>query len=218
MKRREAGFSFIEVLVVMGIIVVLMGMVAVVVPRVREQSKQTQSTNNVKNLVTLLIDRSIRKSWPRYDGKNFHLSLLATGSIESSNADNLAVFFSPGDTLYTLDFATPERFKDVTTQALKAGTDFHDLTSYAGRRNSGADREYIITPHKEQIVVPIVSDDDDGPVHHPDGMVIGYTNGSVKFKTWMDDLGMSAPEDPDEPEPFLGDEATVEELRGLSSE
>ena len=217
MKRREAGFSFIEVLVVMGIIVVLMGMVAVVVPRVREQSKQTQSTNNVKNLVTLLVDRSLRKSWPRYDGKNFHLSLLASGTIESSNADNLEVFFSPGDTIYTLELATPERFKDVTIQALNAGTDFHDLTSYAGRRNSGADREWVITPNKEKIGVPIVSDDDDGPVHHPAGMIIGYTNGSVKFKEWAD-LGMSRPENPDDPEPFLGDEASVEELRGLSSE
>ena len=33
MQRREAGFTFIEILVVMGIIVVLMGMVAVIVPR-----------------------------------------------------------------------------------------------------------------------------------------------------------------------------------------
>ena len=218
MKRREAGFSFIEVLVVMGIIVVLMGMVAVVVPRVQERGRQTESINNVKQLVTLLAERSINRGWPRYDGKNFHLSLVASNQISAANSDNLRAFFSPGDELYKLEIAGPERFKDITIQALKAGTDFHDLSSYAGRRNSGVDQEHLITPNKLQIVVPVISDDDDGPVHHTGGMVIGYSNASVKFKEWAEDLGMTPPENPDMPEPFLGDEATVEELRGLSSE
>ena len=82
MKRREAGFSFIEVLVVMGIIVVLMGMVAVIVPRAQEKARQTESINNVRSMAVLFSERSIRKHWPKYDGKNFVLSLVAMGVVD----------------------------------------------------------------------------------------------------------------------------------------
>ncbi|MHC5009987.1 MAG: type II secretion system protein [Planctomycetota bacterium] len=216
MKRTQAGFSFIEILVVMGIIVVLVGMVAVVVPRAQEARKRTVSINNVRNMVQLMTARNANgKPWPPYDGKNFVLSLVAYGEVDRRNPDNLTVFFSPGDGLYTLEKATPERYTEITKAALKQGTDFHELTSYAGRRN--LDRDYQITPDRESMGVPIVCDDDDGALHHPQGLVIGYTNGSVKFVEW-EDMDMLEPEDKNNPEPFLGERAEVELLRGLSSE
>lgn len=216
MQRREAGFTFIEILVVMGIIVVLMGMVAVIVPRALEASRQTQSLNNVRNMAQMMAERSIQRRWPSYDGKNFVLSLVGIGLIDKRNPDNLVVLFSPGDSLFSLEKATPERYDEVTLQALKSGTDFHELTSYAGRRN--LDRDYLITPNRQKIVIPIICDDDEGAVHHPDGLVIAYSDGKAKFVEWPDIKGMQAPDDPDNPEPFLGDNATAELLRGMSSE
>jgi len=215
MQRREAGFTFIEILVVMGIIVVLMGMVAVIVPRAQEKARQTESINNVRSMAVIFSERSIKRHWPPYDGKNFVLSLVALDLVDQRNPDNLKIFFSPGDELYTLEKATPERFKDVTKQALQSGADFHELTSYAGRRNS--DRDYMITPDRMKMVVPMICDDDDGALHHPDGLVMGYTDGSAKFVEW-EDLGMPKPEEPNDPEPFLGDNATTDMLRALSSE
>ena len=76
MQRREAGFTFIEILVVMGIIVVLMGMVAVVVPRAQEAQRVTLSTRRVQQMATLLSERSMRKGWPSHSGKAFVLSLV----------------------------------------------------------------------------------------------------------------------------------------------
>ena len=215
MQRRESGFTFIEILVVMGIIVVLMGMVAVIVPRAQEKARQTESINNVRNMAIIFSERSIKKHWPPYDGKNFILSLVALKLVDIRNPDNLAIFFSPGDEWITLDKATPERFSDVTKQALKSGQDFHELTSYAGRRN--ADRDYHITSDRMKMVVPIICDDDEGALHHPDGLVMGFTDGAAKFVEW-EDLEMAPPEDANDPEPFLGDNATVEKLRALSSE
>ena len=214
MQRREAGFTFIEILVVMGIIVVLMGMVAVIVPRAQEKAKQTESINNVRNMAIIFSERSIRKHWPRYDGKNFVLSLVALKLVDIRNPDNLAIFFSPGDEVYTLELATPERFADVT-MPVKSGQDFHELTSYAGRRNE--DRDFLVTPDRLKMVVPIVCDDDDGALHHPDGLVMGFTDGSAKFVDW-EDLGIAEPEDKNNPQPFLGDNAETEKLRALSSE
>jgi prepilin-type N-terminal cleavage/methylation domain-containing protein len=214
MKRRQSGFTFIEILVVMGIIVVLVGMVAVIVPRAQEEAKKTESTNNVRNMVQLLSARSLQKGWPRFDGKKFVLYLAAAGEIDARNPDNLKVFFSPGDVNYRLD-AVKDRFREITIQALKSDMDVREYTSYAGRRNT--EREYVITPNKLSMGVPIICDDDDGPIHHTKGLIMGWTNGSVSFKEWAD-LEMLPPEDPDMPEPFLGDNAPVELLEGLSSD
>jgi len=214
MRRSQLGVLLIEVLVVVGTVVVLLGAVATTVPRAQEKARRIESINNVRSMAILLSERSIRKSFPPYDGKNFVLSLVAYRIVDIRNPENLQIFFSPGDVLYTLDRATPERFKEVTPQALRAESDFHELTSYAGRRN--ADRDYLITVDRLKMVVPMICDDDDGPLHHLDGLVMGYTDGSAKFVEWQD-LGIPRPEEPDDPEPFLGDEAWTDSLRALAS-
>jgi hypothetical protein len=102
---------------------------------------------------------------------------------------------------------------------LRSGIDVRALTSYAGRRNAPTDRAYVLTPAKLKKRVPIICDDDDGPCHHPDGLVVGYSDGSVRFVEWAD-LGMPEPADLDDPEPFLGDDAVdvPGRLSGLSSD
>jgi prepilin-type N-terminal cleavage/methylation domain-containing protein len=211
-KRGEAGFSFIEILVVMGIISVLVSMVVVLIPKLQERSNQTKSKDNIKNMITLMLDRQIERGWPRYSGKNFVLSLVATGQLDRRNSQNLEILFSPGDVLYKLNVTDHDRYQDVTKEALKAGTDFHEMTSYAGRRNG--DREYLITPDQMQMGTIIMCDDDDGPLHHPGGLCVGYTNGSVKFMEW-EDLDMIKPDDPDAPDEFLGDASSHPDLQRI---
>lgn len=204
MRRRQSGFTFIELLVVMAIIVTLMGMVAVLVPYVQKIGRRTESLANVRNLATLLSDRSMEAGWPGFDGKSFTLSLVAHRVIDIRNRDNLETLFSPGDFWYTLEKTPHELYREVTPQALRSGRDFHALTSYAGRRN--ATREHLITPDRLRQVVPILCDDDDGPVHDPDGLVMGFTDGASRFYEWGE-LEMPDPPDKDDPEPFLGDHA-----------
>lgn len=212
--RTQRGFSFIEILVVMGIIAVLVSLVVVVVPNIQEQARIRKSQANVSNMLQLYLGRGTGADWPRYNGKNFVLSLVATGQIDPRNPHNLETLYSPGDVLYKLDLVEVERYKDITKADLRKGTDNHDLTSYAARRN--AEREHLITPDQMKMGTLVLCDDDDGPLHHPAGLVTGWSNGAARFMEW-NELGILAPEDKDNPDPFLGEAASTNELRKVSS-
>jgi prepilin-type N-terminal cleavage/methylation domain-containing protein len=214
-KQRQAGFSFIEILVVMSIIAVLATMVVALVPVIREKSNQTKSKDNVKSIITLMLTRQMGKvsgGWPAYNGKNFVLSIVATKDLDRRRKENLELLFSPGDTWITLEKIEMKRYEDVTKAALKNDTDFHELTSYAGRRNR--EREFLITADQLKMGTMLVCDDDDGPVHHSDGLVCGYSSGDVRFKEW-EEFDMDQPEDPDNPDEFLGDASSHDMLQRM---
>ena len=59
MHQRSAGFTFIEILVVMAILVTLMGMVAVIAPHVIGKGQQVESIHNVRSLVQPLVERQV---------------------------------------------------------------------------------------------------------------------------------------------------------------
>ncbi len=212
---RQSGFSFIEILVVMGIISVLVSMVVVLIPNIQEQSRKTKSVDNVRSMIILMVARRTGKisgGYPPYNGKNFVLSLVATGQLDRRNPQNLEVLFSPGDQSYNMERVDIERYKDVKKSALKQGADFHELTSYAGRRN--ADQEHLVTSDQEKMGTMLICDDDDGALHHSDGLVTGWSNGAARFMEW-EEFDMLAPEDPDHPEPFLGDDTENEMLQHM---
>ena len=54
-RNKGVGFTLIEVLVVVGIIVVLAGIILSVVPRVKEKGKQTACLSNVRQLGTATL-------------------------------------------------------------------------------------------------------------------------------------------------------------------
>ena len=218
MKRRQAGFSFIEILVVMGIISVLVSMVVVVVPMIQEKAKRTKSVDNVKTLIQFYINAEVglRRPWPGFNGKNFVLWLVATNQIDKRNKQNLEVLFSPGDTFYTLESAGEKAYDAVTlpTIAQEGHDDFKKLTSYAGRRNK--EREHLLTSSELEKGALILCDDDDGPLHHSKGLVCGYSGGASRFMEWSD-LGISPPQDEKNPEGLLGDTSANDSLKHMSS-
>ena len=216
-RRRQAGFSFIEILVVLSIIAVLASMVVMVVPFIREKAKRTKSVDNVRQMIQFYIGSGVglEKAWPGYNGKDFVLWLVATNKISRDDNDSLAILFSPGDQNYTLENAGGKAaFKDLTKAMLGTGNqNLLKLTSYAGRRNR--EREHILSSSEQQKNGIILCDDDDGDLHHKDGLVCGFVSGSAKFLEWSD-LDMSPP-DAKDPKGMLGDNSPNEQLKHMSS-
>jgi prepilin-type N-terminal cleavage/methylation domain-containing protein len=218
-KRRQAGFSFIEILVVMAIISVLVSMVVFLVPMIQEKAKKTKSTDNVNGLLKFYIaaGAGIEKAWPPFNGKNFVLWLVATGKIDKRDDKQLRILFSPGDTKYTWDQLQTglKEYEKVTKDRLATSSeDWLQLTSYAGRRNH--DQGHTLTSDELSKGAICICDDDDGDLHHKDGLVCGYTSGQSRFVEW-DDFDISKP-DPKHPEGLLGDNSPNEDLKHMSSQ
>lgn len=219
MKRRTAGFSFVEILVVMAIIAVLATLAIAIIPRIQEGARQTKSTDNVKQLVSYYIADGVgvKKSWPGYNGKSFTLWLVAFGKVDKRDDKQLQLFFSPGDEKYGFDQpGTKEAMAALTRDSLRSeNPDLWKLTSYAGRRNHTDGHR--LTSDELSRGAMCLCDDDDGALHHPKGLVIGYTGGSARFVEW-DELDMSPPQDTKNPEGILGDQSPNKDLQSMSSQ
>lgn len=218
MKRRQAGFSFIEILVVMGIISVLVSMVVFVVPMIQENTRRTKSSDNVAQMIKYYIadGAGVSKPWPAYNGKNFVLWLVAAGKIDKRDDKQLQALFSPGDTNYSWEGVGIKAYAGLTRESLRSeNSELWKLTSYAGRRN--ATDGHKLTPDELSKGALCICDDDDGALHHPKGLVIGYTSGAAKFVPW-DELEMSPPAESDNPENTLGDQSPNPDLKHMSSQ
>ncbi len=177
---------------------------------IRENAAIVWSKDNIRTLLTLMIARrtmKVRAGWPRYSGKRFVLSVLATGDVDRSNPKNLEIFFSPGDKQRSVKKAGgPDAYKGITKQALREGKlPVAHLTSYAGRRN--LEREHVVTPAEEKAGTAVIAD-----LSFPDIAIVGFTNGAVRTMT-RKQLGLG-PEDPI----VVGDKSKSELLRSLSSD
>jgi type II secretory pathway pseudopilin PulG len=218
-RRREAGFSFIEILVVMGIITVLVGMVVVLIPNITEKSRQTKSIDNLRSLATMIMGEGALNlsKLPPADGKAFTLWPVATGKIskKSPGGKDLEVFFSPGDNQYSLQAVGEKSYEGVTRDSLREGNqDFRAYTSYAGRRNKTPGHKLSSSELGRGAM--ILCDDDEGSLHHAGGLCIAYSNSRSAFVEWHE-LNISEPDDADHPEGLLGDSAENEDLKHLSS-
>lgn len=215
-RRSQAGFSFIEILVVMGIITLLTSMVVVVIPLIRERANQTKSKDNVGQLLKMLLDMSLDKGYPDYNGKNFTLAPIAHGRLDPDAPGALEILFSPSD--QGLKLGDPARYKEIKKDTLKNGTDYHELTSYAGRLNGVSNKECrLISSDQSAKGTLCLCDDDEGPLHHSSGIVVGFAGGKSDFWDW-EQLEMSKPGgDARNPDPFIGEAGTSPFLRCVSS-
>ena len=215
----QAGFSFIEILVVMGIISVLVSMVVVVVPFIREKGKRTKSIDNVRTMILYFTGSGagLETHWPKYNGKDFVLWLVATKKIDKADDKQLGILFSPGDEYLTFDApCVKEAFKEFGPTSIGSSNQNNlKLTSYAGRRNNT--KEHLLSSAEQQKNGIIICDDDDGALHHKDGLVCGYVGGAARFVDW-NDLGVPEPSDPNDPKGILGDTSPSDELKHMSSQ
>ena len=58
MRSRESGFTLIEIMIVMAIIVTLAGMVMMIVPYATERSKRLNCANNLSQLGKILVSQA----------------------------------------------------------------------------------------------------------------------------------------------------------------
>lgn len=198
-------------LLVVGML--LAGMCTVLEPRMGH-TPQSESTNNLGAIGSYMVSRVMSKGgsfdiFP-YDGKNFVLGPIAYRDIDIEERKNLGIFFSPRDGKYSLAKVDPARYAAIDKETLRTG-DFHELTSWAGRRN--ADARFRITPRAMRRRTIILCDDDDGPLHHADGLNVCWSDGKAYFMDW-DELGMAPPSDADW---WLGASAGTSRMRALSS-
>ncbi len=202
-----------ELVIVVGVLAVLAVSVAFLMPsRVENghRSARTKSKDNVRTMITMMISRATetesawKSAWPGYSGKNFILSLVATGQLDRRNPRNLGILFPPRmrAQFEALDLSEYEK---VTLDSLKTQR-FPHLTGYVGRRN--LDPEFVLNEKWLKLGTPLVADLSD-----PDGIVIGWTNGSSRFMSW-EALEMEPPDGP----VVVGAEAQHPLLRMLSDE
>jgi hypothetical protein len=173
--------AFVGVVVVLGLLVVL---VAALVPTIHNgHEPRSKSKDNIRTMLTLMIGRRAEKpgGWPAYTGKNFILSLVATNQLDRRNKHNLEVLWPPRMSEAS-ERLPPDAYAEVTKASLKTRR-FPHLTGYAGRCTP-------ITPEEEKRGTPLIAD-----LTHPDGVIIGYSNGAVRFLEW-EDLDMAPPEGP----------------------
>ena len=222
-RKAEGAFTFIEILVVMGIIAVLVSMVVVVIPKIQETARQTKSTDNVSSLLKFMQIRVNKagmnwKPFP-YNGKNFVLAVVAYGDLDPDNKDNAEILFSPGDGALGLEGMTDEEYEVL--KELKGNRDqlktqdFGMYTSYAGRMN--APRFSPISSAEMNRNTMVICDDDMGPLHHPGGIITGWSNLKARYMEW-EELDIPEPEDPEIEYNFLGSESPNTELQKMSSE
>ena len=150
----------------------LMEFVASIAKKTQEKARKVKTKDNIRLLVTLMLVKVTERGWKYfpYGGKCFVLGPVASGDLDKTQADHLAVLYSP--TVPKSKYAPLEAYKDVTRDALKAGRDCSKLTSYAGRRNNEA--AYRITAAEESAGTIIIAD-----LSFEDVVIAGWSNGRV---------------------------------------
>lgn len=199
MDRTQKGFTLIEILVVVTIIGVLAGLVVVLIPKGKEKASIAECQNNVRGLSGLFAQM---KKLPTYSGVNLLLYLNKKGDLPDEG--KLKLLFCPGDASDTWDRTGGiQAYKDAD---LKKNGEYGGLSSYAARDQLDRDCAASLASSKTQAIIA----DDSDEHHNGKGLVVGYTDGSAKFRDKFDDWGV-----PVETEVKVGEASDVAELKCL---
>ena len=165
--------------VVVGVLVVQIGLVATVIPKIEHRAKLVKSKDNLNSLAKMHL--ALRLSTPQaeapVDGRAFVLWPVAAGVVDPEAPGATNLFFSPADRR-----ASPPsvaEYRALTKARLKDGTDLRSFTSYVGRHRSA------VEPGSGVLLADL---------HFPDGALVAFADGRVD---WLDreELGLG-PDDP----------------------
>lgn len=184
MRRKSAGFTLIEIMVVIAIIAGLIGTVAIIVPQMQEKQKRFTCQNNLSQLGGIFVaERTEKSGKPKYDGQALWLSWRANGSKIREGQEG--VLICPGDN--GISAADTQEAKDKYTNVdLKNPPT--DLCSYAAR-------DFGTHPlSNESKKVQIIGCDRNGPdgrvAHHKNGLNAVFDDGASRFVE-REELGIS---------------------------
>ncbi len=169
--RGAAGFSLIEILVVITIIGLLMTLGFGPVQTALENGKVTKCRKHLSDIGQSLLQwREERNSgrWPSQSGVRFLLRLYETGELEGRNSET---FLCPG---------TEDR-NDVGPSG-KPGSSYDDIANVDSGSISYAGRDQAAFPIKGSDLSSIViaSDDNEGRANHKYMTNYVYADGSIE--------------------------------------
>lgn len=174
-RKRERGFTLVEILVVITIIAALISIVAAVIPRVQAANRKVQCQNNLKNIGSMLVERATAKGLGTHGGSAMLLQVYTLGLIRKGDEK---VFLCPGDVM--------SRGQNIDDPDFKKRYETIDLNhpdllliSYAGRNR----KLYPIRPDaREKQAWACDCQGDDGQTgHHQGGLNVVYDDASVVF-------------------------------------
>jgi prepilin-type N-terminal cleavage/methylation domain-containing protein/prepilin-type processing-associated H-X9-DG protein len=180
MRSRQEGFTLIEILIVMAIIVTLAGAVMAIIPYAQERSRRNTCANNLRNLGTIMVAESTDKGFPRDSGAAFLLRLYLR---HQEIRKDVKVFWCPGDEdLRNAGFEPGSAEHKALFEKLDSKNlqNFEDnISSYAGRNV----RDYRIPRESEE--KQALACDRQGVnmdfSHHSGGLNVLFTDGKVEF-------------------------------------
>lgn len=203
MDRTQKGFTLIEILVVVTIIGVLAGLVVVLIPKGKEKAAIAECQNNVRGLSGLFAQM---KKLPTYSGVNLLLVLYKKKDLPDEG--KLQLLFCPGDETGDTFERTGgiQAYKDAD---LKKNGEYGNLSSYAAIDQLDRECAASLSSAKTQAIIS----DDSEDHHNNKGFVVGYTDGSAKFRDKFDDYQIAV-----ETEVKVGEGSDVPELKCLRTD
>ena len=196
--KTKAGFTLIEVLVVISIIATLAGMTALIIPISYQERDKVACTNRLRNLAGL-IENAGPGGFPDHSGARLVLYLVQRGELQGQDA--LDQLFCPGDTKESLSaLGGPDAYADLD---LKGSDNFDAFTSYAGIDQSKPGNRLKSGAKMRAMLV-----DDSEDHHNGKGFLIAFTGGGVKWRDKVDHYNLRFDD-----VITVGEGSSVEELR-----
>jgi prepilin-type N-terminal cleavage/methylation domain-containing protein len=186
MRRTAQGFTLIEIMVVITIIAALVSTVAIVVPKMQEQSKQNTCLNNLQQLghVYLMKDQADRAKAQKYSGVALWLSYRK--KADDIRRGEEKVLMCPGDPACVLPDTDEERKK----------WDSVDLDNPADNLCSFAARDFRAYPtnveSQEKEIIGCDRQGSNGKTMHHRGVILCYFDSGDVQKMTREQLGLSA--------------------------